>query len=151
VFYNLSSPHLYVPMAMEGRGNGHANDLILHSYAGYTPTATLDVCKVYADDLEYTEGGRRRISNAVTAGIFLATCLHLRRRPGVRRRLPSAYGLLRRRQPYADGLLRGLFWRRPTPTAPTFGRRRRCRPSASFFIPVVGPPKTYSISYPIWL
>jgi hypothetical protein len=95
------------------------------------------VCRVYADGLEYTEGGRRRISNAVTAGIFLATCLHLRRRPGVRRRLPSAYGLLRRRPPYADGLLRGLFWRRPTPTAPTFGRRRRCRPSASSFIPVV--------------
>jgi hypothetical protein len=33
VFYNLSSPHFYVPMAMEGRGNGHmlhGNDLILH-------------------------------------------------------------------------------------------------------------------------
>jgi hypothetical protein len=45
-------------------------------YAGYTPTATLGVCKVYADGLEYTEGGRRRISNAVTAGNFGATCLH---------------------------------------------------------------------------
>jgi hypothetical protein len=95
------------------------------------------VCRLYADGLEYTEGGRRRISNAVTAGTFLATCLQLRRRPRVRRRQPSAYGLLRRRPPYADGLLRTLFWRRPTPTAPTFGRRRRCRPSASSFIPVV--------------
>jgi hypothetical protein len=106
-------------------------------YAGYTQTATLGVCKVYADGLEYTEGGRRRISNTVTAGSFLATCLHLRRWPGVRRRQPSAYGLLRRWQPYADGLLRGLFWRRPTPTAPTFGRQRRCRPTASLLIPVV--------------
>jgi hypothetical protein len=44
-------------------------------YAGHTPTATLGVSKVYADGLEYTEGGRRRISNAVTAGNFGATCL----------------------------------------------------------------------------
>jgi hypothetical protein len=56
----------------------------------------------------------------------------------VRRGQPSAYGRLRRRHAYADGRFGELSWRPPTPTAPTFGRRRRVRPSASSFIPVVG-------------
>jgi hypothetical protein len=54
-----------------------------------------------------------------------------------RRGWPSAYMLLCRGQRYADGLLRGLSRRRPTPTATTFGRRHRSQPSASSPIPVV--------------
>jgi hypothetical protein len=45
--------------------------------------------------------------------------------------------ILRRRQFYADGQLRGLPKTWPTPTTPTFSHRRRCRPSAPFTIPVV--------------
>jgi hypothetical protein len=77
-------------------------------YAGYTSTATLGVCKVYADGLEYTEGGRRRRSNVMTAGNFGATCLQPTPTARIRRGQPSAYGLLCRRQPYTDGLLRVL-------------------------------------------
>jgi hypothetical protein len=50
---------------------------------------------------------------------------------------PSAYRRLCRGQQYAEGLRRGLSWRPPTPTATTFGRRRRHQPSASPPIPVV--------------
>jgi hypothetical protein len=35
--------------------------------AGSTPTVAVGVCRVYADGRQYAEGGRRRISNAVTA------------------------------------------------------------------------------------
>jgi hypothetical protein len=69
-----------------------------------------------------------------------------------RRGWPSAYRLLCRGQRYADGLLRGLSRRRPTPTATTFGRRRRAQPSASSPIPVVSYPsklfKTWQTNTP---
>jgi hypothetical protein len=55
-----------------------------------------------------------------------------------RRGWPSAYRRLCRGQRYAEGLLRGLSRRPPTPTATTFGRRRSAQPSASSSIPVVG-------------
>jgi hypothetical protein len=45
--------------------------------------------------------------------------------------------ILRRRPFYADGQLRALSGTWPTLTVPTFGRRRRSWPSASFTIPVV--------------
>jgi hypothetical protein len=45
--------------------------------------------------------------------------------------------ILRRRPFYADGQLCALPSPWPTPTAPTFGRRRRRWPSACFTIPVV--------------
>jgi hypothetical protein len=46
--------------------------------------------------------------------------------------------ILLRRQFYADGQFRGLPGPWPTPTAPTFGRRRRRWPSAYCAIPVMG-------------
>jgi hypothetical protein len=106
-------------------------------YARYTPTATLGVCMIYADGLEDTEGGRRRRSIAVTAGNVGATCRLPTPTAWIRRGQPSAYVLLRRRHPYADGCFGELSWRPPTPTAPTFGRRRRTWPSACLPIPVV--------------
>jgi hypothetical protein len=109
-------------------------------YAGHTPTATLGVCRAYADGLEYTEGDRRRISNAVTAGNFGATCLQSTPTARIRRGQSSAYGRLRRRQPYGDSCFGELSWRPPTPTAPTFGRRRMRWPSAPLAIPVVSLP-----------
>jgi hypothetical protein len=45
--------------------------------------------------------------------------------------------ILRRRQFYADNQFCGLSGLWPTPTASTFGRRRRRRPSAYCAIPVV--------------
>jgi hypothetical protein len=46
-------------------------------------------------------------------------------------------GILRRRQFYTDGQLRGLPDPWPTPTAPTFGRRHSHWPLAYCTIPVV--------------
>jgi hypothetical protein len=106
-------------------------------YADGSPRRSLHIRRLFSA----AEGGRRRIRDAMTAPARPRPAGL--RVPHVRRQPLYADGHPRRIWVYGEGIQTPMVFlvewpgAPPTPTAPTFGRRRRCRLSAPFAIPVV--------------